>query len=854
MYVNGMNVVLATDGLLGDTVARFMNSAGLDSTKVRSFLDDLEESLQGADFFGDIAVATDIENIIGVQGGTSTVRFINGAKLQGTVSAGLGGSIILDYSGYRSPDETAGITTNLGAGIDFSLPLPSVPLLGQLDAALVYGSAEAVEGNRFGGIEQLFKLIPGATDLHNFGVVGGIGVGATTSVVGTQNADHLTGNKLNIRFTGKGGADVVDGGSGEDSFGFGRADASVIDLATGRAAYGVASADGRLHQSTLTQSSVDTPERQKILIDATSGSFQLLYNGERTTSILYNASAPAVEEALEALAGVKNVTVTALTGGETGWQVEFTAQVRAQALDKDLSALKKGSAAGTLAISTTREGSSAVTVNLANSATAGSFKLAIGAGGAGLLAVGTGPNVTMECFKIDTVFLFGNVHVTKALDANSWTISFDHTHTWAPQVYVQDIGLGPQGSLTTLASIQDAASGAGNDLLVGEAGANRYYFTENSGHDVVIDVSSGGAAGAEDILDFSKVSLGYGINRTVDGPLTHVDIYNKVTHEVVATVDAYNVERVKGVREIGDTLTGVFTRKAGIGSGLEAADVTSADTLSSLTQAQVDAVVQEAIRLWQRAGAPVDGAFDDFVASVADLPGQLLGATQGDQLTFDVDAAGAGWFIDAAPPGAAAATEYDLLTVRGAYDPKFSALMSASLEPGIRKDAEWDAAAAAGAAVDAHEETPPVSDEQKLETGLEAFGDWAANFGGSINNLFGPDFPSLPFVDSVLSQVWSVTGAGITGTIKHEIEDQILGVFHDATKPLVTVADILALPGISATDATNAKEFSAHLTLKHFGGSVNLNFDPSDFGGVPLSVAQSTPVSLDGDVLIDFTF
>ena len=38
------------------------------------------ESLQGADFFGDIAVATDIENIIGVQGGTSTVRFSRMAR------------------------------------------------------------------------------------------------------------------------------------------------------------------------------------------------------------------------------------------------------------------------------------------------------------------------------------------------------------------------------------------------------------------------------------------------------------------------------------------------------------------------------------------------------------------------------------------------------------------------------------------------------------------------------------------------------------------------------------------------------------------------------------------------------
>ena len=96
---------------------------------------------------------------------------------------------------------------------------------------------------------------------------------------------------------------------------------------------------------------------------------------------------------------------------------------------------------------------------------------------------------------------------------------------------------------------------------------------------------------------------------------------------------------------------GILSRNLGVGGGLTAADASAADTVATLTPAQLDQVVQQALDMWRSAGAPVGADFDHFVASIADLPGLLLGATQNGDVVFDVDAAGAGW------------QRYDLLTV-----------------------------------------------------------------------------------------------------------------------------------------------------------------------------------------------
>jgi hypothetical protein len=90
------------------------------------------------------------------------------------------------------------------------------------------------------------------------------------------------------------------------------------------------------------------------------------------------------------------------------------------------------------------------------------------------------------------------------------------------------------------------------------------------------------------------------------------------------------------------------------GSGqaeMAAAQVTAAQNLPTLAQTDLQPIVNEAIALWSQAGlnaATVQKlAQAQFV--ISDLPGGYLGATQGNVIYLDTNAAGNGWFIDPTP-------------------------------------------------------------------------------------------------------------------------------------------------------------------------------------------------------------
>jgi subtilisin family serine protease len=95
------------------------------------------------------------------------------------------------------------------------------------------------------------------------------------------------------------------------------------------------------------------------------------------------------------------------------------------------------------------------------------------------------------------------------------------------------------------------------------------------------------------------------------------------------------------------------------------------ENITPLTQSDAEAFAAYALQLW--AGATGMAASTPLLVIVADLPGNVLGSTNGHTITLDVDAAGIGWFIDATPGDAvefdsslgnsAALGRYDLLTV-----------------------------------------------------------------------------------------------------------------------------------------------------------------------------------------------
>ncbi len=187
----GTNIVIVTDTLLDD--------------KTRPPLAPFGKGLN-------YLVANDIENIIGGEG-TNTVRFVNGARLQGTLSTTAGGEIVLDYSEFfdTAPPASAGVRTDLGVWEEVLLPSAEVldGLFATPSIVADYGTAEGVLGNRLGGLESVLDewfgwALPTAS----------LAVTNVTTVAGSLGDDELTGSavKDNTFVLTAGGRDVVDGG------------------------------------------------------------------------------------------------------------------------------------------------------------------------------------------------------------------------------------------------------------------------------------------------------------------------------------------------------------------------------------------------------------------------------------------------------------------------------------------------------------------------------------------------------------------------------------------------------------------------------------------------------------------
>ena len=91
-------------------------------------------------------------------------------------------------------------------------------------------------------------------------------------------------------------------------------------------------------------------ERQRIEHDADGGTFTLSYGGQTTSAIAYNATASAVESALEALSNISEGDMIVTGGGDTKvWEVQFTgslAYTNVGMITINSSGLSKGGIAG----------------------------------------------------------------------------------------------------------------------------------------------------------------------------------------------------------------------------------------------------------------------------------------------------------------------------------------------------------------------------------------------------------------------------------------------------------------------------------------------------------------------------
>jgi hypothetical protein len=90
------------------------------------------------------------------------------------------------------------------------------------------------------------------------------------------------------------------------------------------------------------------------------------------------------------------------------------------------------------------------------------------------------------------------------------------------------------------------------------------------------------------------------------------------------------------------------------------------DVSMSLTPAQMQSVLQEAIKLWEAAGVPAADVpnLANMTVKITPLPSPYLAWTYGDTISISPDAAGYGWYVNPAVKGVTVPdTRVDLLTV-----------------------------------------------------------------------------------------------------------------------------------------------------------------------------------------------
>jgi hypothetical protein len=92
----------------------------------------------------------------------------------------------------------------------------------------------------------------------------------------------------------------------------------------------------------------------------------------------------------------------------------------------------------------------------------------------------------------------------------------------------------------------------------------------------------------------------------------------------------------------------VVARYLGDGAALQAASLPAQVSTVSITTAEVQPLLAEALARWEVAGANLS-AFDVVDVRIADLGGTLLGLASATTIWLDDNAAGWGWFVDATP-------------------------------------------------------------------------------------------------------------------------------------------------------------------------------------------------------------
>jgi hypothetical protein len=855
---------------IGMTLVLARNNAG--TQLIEKFADLLGGAVQFDGFGVNYVIATGIENIIGSPG-DNTFKFHGDAKLDGYVAVGDGGKIKFDYSAYTSTASNTiggktydGVVIDGSAGLAYGIPGTEAPLpvLGTFPGVNVnWGRASGVGGSRLAGLDLWAPSSALGSFAPEYNAVDGLG-----SVVGSPQTDYLKGNDDKNTFElGQGGNDTVIGGEEDDTVSFEAADQRmVIDLASGLAHSSIVAGTLSFTGGTLT-------------IDADAGLFTLTHAGQTTSRLTFDATAEAIQFALEELstlnAGDVTVTSTATPGKFT---VSFDSGVAVTTLtgsadpgSNDGAGLVKFTVSGTA-------GFAAGTLTIV--AIKGQFTLTHGGQTTTLLDFDATAAAIQSALEGLSTLDPGDVTVTSSGTPGVFAITF--AGSVADPTLTTDVDPGSTGiglkkfaaatSIVTLSGIEAVQGTKFNDVLFGDDEGNTFIFTDESGKNLVY------GGGGDDVLDFTKVT-----EDIVESKMGKARVFT-FGDNIVTAFGTFQVKKA-GSKSSG-FVSEVFGKKL-LGGELELANGGTANSGTTITVTDATTLGVEALARWNALlPAKFQLSSSSIVFAVSDLAATnplALGDTTYNSttkvytITVDNNAAGAGWYVDSAFTGATADSEFvssppngiDLLTVlmheighvAGIEHPDVpdsTSIMNEALRKGVRLNPTEELALSG------------ISAQDKLAVGLDTFGDWAIGLGTKIDD-FLTNATTIPFTDISLVSMLGVDVANFGTVVNTEVDKigvAITTYFGTATTPNTNdmLLALQSLPGIHISSAPGTQEYSVSIDLATYSKSIvldlsSLSLDLSDYGidvelpfNLGLSTTQSQPLQLDASIHLDFAF
>ena len=858
--------------------------------------------------------ATDIESLVGPSGfSTLTVRLHGNAELRGTVAAGAGGDVVLDYSNYDGPVSTRLETLNIPLG-DLSLENLGIEFAvntvgGAVGDAFGFemprspenttGSATGIGGNRIGGITTLFDFFASLATGEQQSLLSDFGVITATKVIGSANADtHILSSAAKEYVIGAG--DNLVRPEAPNFFG------AIIP----------AFLEPDLDAIGLTTISFDDSVVDGVFLDLGTSTDNLVIDG--MASDVFSPTDLVLPDGKEETFGYRIVSSagddhfigsarvdTFIFEGDWGHdRIELGGNDEDVVDVLDFSAFSNPD--GTSPVTGRWDGrdlvfelkdsagvvtSSVTVVDAALAGRDGNFAwkgaddaipapppivVPLGSLGVPLLSATPGAPTpidvaTIESRLVDALMAFDGRSITPVGEGVPVTLAVqdvvdpaDGSTVW--QILRSDTNAVLLSSTDFSFAVDNLA---GTELSVRDTGGTITIDTTAADHGWYTSAAAPGA-GEPGVDLLSVLSYEIGLKLGLDATLDVMD----------AMLDAGERNVISG--DLGQQVDVVDNLSAVVAAALPPGSLTAADDLS--------AVLARAIAEWSAqsflvAGEPwFDAAavLDGVKITIGDLEGDEVARTLEDgSIVLDYSAAGNGWFVDATP-GDDEATEFadvggvltavaggpadgriDLLTalmhelghmLGVTHDGAAGALMATELETGIRRDIPGG--------VISHYEID-ADGQQALADGLAAFSSWAAGLGENLDGLL--DDTSIPFTDQSLRDLLGIetSVANLVADATTALQQALAGIFGGGN---VSAADILALSGLSSAEfvinigksaGTNPNAFAASIDLQP-GSAPLANLDLSGFeddsGPLTFTIDGGLTLTVTADLELTFEF